>query len=77
MHFEVINDIRGATTIARGNGIRELKRLQRIYGKGRWRKRKGFANIRMADGSIFEAEIHWYEAIGIGKREFKLKRILE
>lgn len=77
MHFEIVSDIRDAKTIARGNGIRELKRLLRIYGKGRWRKRKGFATIRMPDGSTREAEIHWYEATGIGKREFKLKRILE
>ena len=76
MHFEIVRDIRDAKTIARGNEIRELKRLLRIYGKGRWRKRKGFTTIRMPDGSTHEAEIHWYEATGIGKREFKLKRIL-
>jgi len=77
VHFEILGDIQGATTIARGSGIRELKRLRRIYGPGRWRKRKGFATVRMPDGSNLEAEIHWYEATGIGKREFKLKRILE
>jgi hypothetical protein len=76
VHFEIVRDIRDAKTIARGNGIRELKRLLRIYGKGRWRKRKGFTTIRMPDGSTHEAEIHWYGATGIGKREFKLKRIL-
>jgi hypothetical protein len=77
VHFEIVSEIRGATTIARGNGIRELKRLLRIHGKGRWRKRKGFATIQMPDGSTLEAEIHWYDATGVGKREFKLKRILE
>lgn len=77
MHFEIVSDIRDATIIARGSGIREVKRLQHIYGKGRWRKRKGYATIRIVDGSLLEAEIHWYEATGIGKREFKLKRILE
>ena len=77
MHFEIIGEISASTTIARGSGIRELKRLRRIHGQGRWRKRKGIATIRLPDGSIHEAEIHWYEATGIGKREFKLKRIIE
>ena len=77
MHFEIISEVRGSTTIARGSGIRELKRLRRIHGQGQWRKRKGIAMIRLQDGSIHEAEIHWYEAMGIGKKEFKLKRIIE
>ena len=77
MHFEIISEISSSTTIARGSGIRELKRLRRIYGHGQWRKRKGLATIRLSNGSAHEAEIHWYEATGIGKREFKLKRILE
>lgn len=77
MHFEIIGEIVSSTTIARGSGIRELKRLRRIYGQGQWRKRKGLATIRLSNGSVHEAEIHWYEATGIGKREFKLKRILE
>jgi len=77
MHFEIVSEIHGSTTIARGSGIRELKRLRRIHGPGRWRKRKGMATIRLSNGSTHEAEIHWYEATGIGKREFKLKRILE
>jgi len=77
MHFEIISVIKSSTTIARGSGIGELKRLRRIYGQGQWRKRKGLATIRLANGSVHEAEIHWYEATGIGKREFKLKRILE
>lgn len=77
MHFEIISEIVSPTTIARGSGIRELKRLRRIYGQGQWRKRKGLATIRLSNGSVHEAEIHWYEATGIGKREFKLKRILE
>ena len=57
--------------------IRELKRLQKVYGSGRWRKRKGEATIRLADGTIINAEVHWYEAHGIGKREFKIKRYLK
>jgi len=57
-------------------GIRERARLQRVYGRGRWRKRKGVAHIRLSDGSIHAAEIHWYEAAGIGRKEFKIKRFL-
>jgi hypothetical protein len=74
MDFEIIGEIRQPETIARGSGIRELPRLRRIHGPGNWRKRKGFAMVRLSDGSVREAEIHWYEAAGIGKREFKIKR---
>lgn len=73
MDFEIIGDITQAETFARGSGIRELSRLRKIYGLGNWRKRKGFATVRLSDGSVHEAEIHWYEATGIGKREFKIK----
>jgi len=55
------------------SGIRELPRLRKIHGLGNWRKRKGYATVRLPDGAIREAEIHWYEAAGIGKREFKIK----
>jgi hypothetical protein len=64
-------------TIAIGRGIRELPRLQRLYGKGRWRKMKGIARIRLRDRRIRRAELHWYEAHGIGKKEFKRKRYLD
>jgi hypothetical protein len=74
MDFEIIGDISYSETFARGSGIRELPRLRKIYGPGLWRKRKGFATVRLPDGLIREAEIHWYEATGIGKREFKIKR---
>lgn len=77
MHFEVIGKIKNATTFATGKGIRELQRLQKIYGKGHWRKRKGIAEVKLPDGSIRIAELHWYEATGIGKKEFKIKRYLE
>ncbi|MCX7097889.1 MAG: hypothetical protein NTV43_08305 [Methylococcales bacterium] len=76
MDFEIISEIKYPETFARGSGIRELARLQRIYGMGMWRKRKGFATVRLQDGSIREAEIHWYEANGVGKREFKIKRYI-
>ena len=76
MEFEIIGPITEIETIAIGHSIRELPRLRRIYGSGRWRKRKGVATVRLADGTVCRAEIHWYEAHGIGKREFKIKRIL-
>lgn len=55
---------------------RVWKRVRRRYGRGRWRKRKGYAEVRLSDGTIVRAELHWYEATGIGKREFKIKRFL-
>jgi len=74
MDFEIISEIRQPETFSRGSGIRELPRLRKIHGLGNWRKRKGYATVRLSDGSVREAEIHWYEASGIGKREFKIKR---
>ncbi len=74
MHFEIIGEIASAEPFAHGSGIRELSRLDKLYGKARWRKRKGLARVRLSDGAIRKAEIHWYEATGIGKREFKIKR---
>ena len=76
MDFEIIGTIREQETFAQGSGIRELVRLQKLYGQGRWRKRKGEATVRLPDGAILDAEVHWYEAVGIGKREFKIKRYL-
>ena len=77
MDFEILGDITVLETIASGRGIRDLRRLQRNYGKGRWRKMKGSARIRLRNGDIRVAEIHWYEAHGIGKKEFKRKRYLD
>ena len=77
MGFEIVGEIQDAETIASGRGIRELRRLQRSYGEGRWRKRKGRATVRLTNGRVLEAEVHWYEASGIGKREFKIKRLVE
>lgn len=76
MHFELIGPIRDAETFAQGSGIRELKRLKRVYGSGRWRKRKGNATIKLTSGEVLEAEMHGYEATGIGKKEMKIKRII-
>jgi len=75
MRFEIIGEITQVETIAVGNGIRELTRLRKIYGRGRWRKRKGIATVRLEGGPVHAAEIHWYEAAGIGRKEFKLKEL--
>ena len=77
MKFEVIGEIESPETFATGNAIREIKRLRRAYGKGRWRKRKGIADIRFEDGSVRRAEIHWYEATGVGKKELKIKYFVD
>lgn len=76
MHFKIISLISSIETFAAGSAIREIGRLRKIYGSGRWRKRKGIARIQLADGTMHEAEIHWYEATGIGRREFKIKNLL-
>jgi hypothetical protein len=76
MYFEIIGEFTAVETIATGSGIRELARLRKFHGRGRWRKRKGIARVRLTDGDIVLAEVHWYEATGIGKREFKIKRFL-
>ncbi len=73
MDFEIVGEITHIETIASGTGIRERARLRRQYGHSRWRKLKGVARVRLIDGTIRLAEIQWYEAHGIGKREFKLK----
>ena len=75
--FEVVGKIEGVETIATGNKIHDIRRLRRIYGAGRWRKLKGFARVRLPDGGEHEAELHWYEAHGLGKREMKVKRLLD
>ncbi|MDQ3303622.1 MAG: hypothetical protein M3518_09780 [Actinomycetota bacterium] len=73
MDFEIVGQLSGIETIAVGAGVRDRARLRKQYGKGRWRKLKGTASVRLADGAVRLAEVHWYEAHGIGKREFKLK----
>ncbi len=76
MAFQILGEISNIETFATGSGIREVARLRRIYGRGRWRKRKGTARVRLADGSVHQAEVHWYEASGIGRKEFKIKRFI-
>src|SRR5882762_1799791 len=73
MEFEFVSDLEDVEIIATGRGIRDLQRLRRLYGKGYWRKMKGSALIRLTNGRVRLAELHWYEAHGIGKKEFKRK----
>lgn len=73
MDFEIVGEISDIETIAIGTGIRDRARLRKQYGRGRWRKLKGLAKVRLLSGRLRLAELHWYEAHGIGKREFKLK----
>jgi hypothetical protein len=75
--FDIVGEIAGVETIAIGGGIRELNRLRRAYGLARWRKRKGVALVRLSDGAVCKAEVHWYEAAGVGTKELRIKRLLE
>jgi len=77
MNFEIVGEITVVETIAAGSGIRDIKRLRKNYGKGRWRKLKGVARVRLDNGRIRLAELHWYEAHGIGKKEIKRKCYLD
>jgi len=77
LNFRILGRIGDEETIAQGTGIRELPRLRRTYGPGNWRKRKGTARIQLDNGDIRFAELHWYEAHGIGRRELKRKRYLD
>jgi len=76
MEFEIIGDIRDIEIIATGRSIRQIARLRKFYGRGRWRKLKGIATARLSDNTIHQIEVHWYEAPGIGKKELKIKRLL-
>ncbi|MGH7821158.1 MAG: hypothetical protein ACREQ9_15440 [Candidatus Binatia bacterium] len=75
--FEILGEVSDVETVAVGRKIRELGRLRKRYGRGRWRKMKGRATIRLPNGRIRRAELHWYEAHGIGRKDIKRKRYLE
>lgn len=77
MKIEIAGPVTAVEVIATGRSLRERNRLVKFYGRGRWRKLKGFAGIRLPDGRIGKAEIHWYEAHGIGRKEIKIKRLLD
>ena len=75
--FEILTEIHDAQTIAAHRAVRDRRRLNRIYGHGHWQKMKGTAVVRLSDGTICDAELHWYEAHGIGRKEIKFKKPLD
>jgi hypothetical protein len=75
--FDVVGEIEQTETIASGSRVKVRERLQKIYGRGRWRKRKGVATVRLQNGKLRRVELHWYEAHGIGKKDFKIKNYLD
>ena len=75
--FQIIGEIESVETVAVGNRIREIARLKKVYGVGRWRKLKGVALVSFRDGTIHSVEVHWYEAHGIGRKKLKIKRYLD
>jgi hypothetical protein len=77
MHFEIVGDLLNLEIIAAGKGIHILQLLRTQYGAARWRKMKGVALIRLSDGSVRQAELHWFEAHGIGKKKMRIKRFLD
>lgn len=77
MYFEIVSEIENIETIARGLSVRERSRLTAQFGQGRWRKLKGKARVRLRSGVICKVELHWYEAHGVGRKKFKIKRFLE
>ena len=74
MKFQVISQIESIEVISVGTGIRNLARLEKLYGPGRWRKLKGIAHVRLPNGNVRLVELHWYEAHGIGRKNIKIKR---
>jgi hypothetical protein len=72
--FEILGAIRDVQVIAAGRGVRVKRRLRRDYGGSRWRKMKGIARVREYGGDEYEAEIHWFEAHGVGRRDWKIKK---
>ena len=77
MYFEIIGEIEEIETIAIGGRIRDIMRIQKQFGPGRWRKLKGIAMVRLQSGNTRKAELHWYEAHGIGRKKMKLKSFLD
>ena len=77
MPFDIIGEIEEIETIAVGGNIRDIMRLRRQYGSGRWRKLKGIATVRLQNGNVRKAELHWYEAHGLGKKKIKIKRFMD
>ena len=77
MQFDVVGEIENIETIAAGPTVKVRAFLRRAYGRGRWRKRKGIATVRLPNGNLRRVELHWYEAHGIGRRDLKIKMYLD
>jgi hypothetical protein len=77
MRFEILEEFRNVEVIATGPSLRMRARLRAAFGPGRWRKLKGTTTVRLRDGTTWRAEVHWYEAHGVGRRKMKIKRFLE
>jgi len=77
VHFEIIGEITDVEPIAVGTGVRMRKLLVKRFGRGRWRKLKGFGRVRLPDGTVRGAELHWFEAHGIGRKKMRIKRFLD
>jgi hypothetical protein len=77
VYFELVSEISGVSVLVQGPGVRRQRELREEYGGGRWRKLKGTGFVRLSDGTLARAELHWYEAHGIGRRRMKIKRFLE
>ena len=77
MKFEIVGQIEQTETIAAGLGVKARAFLRKTYGRGRWRKQKGIATVRLPNGNLRRVELHWYEAHGIGKRDMKIKNYLD
>lgn len=77
MDFEIISDIEYIEIIAVGSHIRDLAYLQKMHGRGRWRKLKGIAFVKLLNGNVRHVELHWYEAQNIGRKDIKIKRYLD
>lgn len=77
MYFEIIGEIKNIEIIGVGGKIRDIMRLRKQYGHSRWRKVKGIAKVRLKNGSIHSAELHWYEAHGIGRKKMKIKKMVD
>lgn len=76
LEFQILGGIEDIEIIAAGQGVYIRRYLERTYGKGRWRKMKGIATVQLADGAVCKAEVHWFEAHGIGRKDFKIKRMV-
>lgn len=76
VRFQIVGPLTQVEVIARGTSVRDRARLKKAYGPGRWRKQKGVATIRLENGATVVAEIHWYEAHGLGRHELKIKQFL-